>query len=165
MGPRRVAIELAEVLGRAHALEAVADSRERASQARRATARLLLAAVDAGWRISELAPVVGLKRTTAQRRVATARRIGVTTAGIQVEPPPASAPRRTEITGTPVRDQEWLTSGEAADLVGVDRQSSAGGRLGCCRTLGTSLMVGRSTYVRMSFRSHTDLDGATVASG
>lgn len=122
---RTLPAELAAALERARATEAAADTQQRRSFAVAATARLLVAAVDAGWTMTEIAPVAGLKRSTAQRRAAVARARGADGRGLNVPLAPTRTATRPEVLAAPRGEREWLTAPEAAELAGVDRSTIA----------------------------------------
>jgi len=125
--PRRpVPDELASALHVAAELEALAVGRAQRNAAALGTTRVLIAALDAGWRISEVATIAGLKRTTAEKRVEAARRRGLDGSGIDVPAPPASPPpSRPSLLRVPAAEREWLTASEAARMAGVDRSTIA----------------------------------------
>lgn len=56
-------------LRRVHALEQAEDSSPRVGGARAATGTLMLAAVEAGWKTTDIAKVLGMKVGTASQRV------------------------------------------------------------------------------------------------
>jgi excisionase family DNA binding protein len=83
----------------------------------------MLACVEAGWRINELADELELKRTAAQARVQTARDRGITTVGLDVPAAPRRRPTRADQLALPVDEREWLTATEAAELAGVGKST------------------------------------------
>lgn len=88
-----------------------------------ATARLLIASLEAGWRMHELLPALGIKRAAAEQRVTRALERGVDGAGIMVPMAPARPPSRPALLRVPAAEREWLTLGEAAELAGVNRST------------------------------------------
>jgi hypothetical protein len=85
----------------------------------------MLACIEAGWRIHEVADELGLKPSAAQMRIQTARDRGVTTDGLGVPAAPRRPPTRAEQLVAPVEEREWLTATEAGDLVGVGKSTIA----------------------------------------
>ncbi len=118
MPARELPSDLVAVLRRARDVELAATTKAQRSSAIAATGRLLLACVDAGWRIYELVPALGLDRRTLSVRIGASRSRGETAAGLEVAPPPRRL-RRADIVCVPVEEREWLTVYEAADLAGV----------------------------------------------
>lgn len=119
MRARALPPELVAVLHRARDVEQEARGVERRQRAVAATTRLLLACTDAGWRIFELAPELGLNASTARARTANARARGIeAVGGLRIPPAPLRRLTRADIIRAPVDDREWLTTAEAAALTG-----------------------------------------------
>lgn len=120
MPARELPDDLAALLERARAVETAAATSSQRQNAATATTRLLLACLDAGWRLFELQAAAGLKRSTAQRRVTNARTRGLEPAAVVVPLPPARRRKRSDVWRTPVEQREWLSVQEAADFAGVN---------------------------------------------
>jgi len=121
--PRPLPDELLALVADTRAREEAARTRPQKTLAVLTTAHLLMACIDAGWRIHEIAPLLRLKRTTASKRVEVARQRGVSGAGFNVPPAPRKPPSRPKILAVPAEEREWLTAPEAAQLADVDRST------------------------------------------
>src|SRR4051794_25239479 len=84
--------------------------------AARGTGRLLLACVEAGWRLTEVVPATGLKRSTGQNRLLQARREHIRTSGLDIALPGYTRSKRADLLAKPVDEREWITASEAAHL-------------------------------------------------
>jgi hypothetical protein len=97
-----------------------------------ANSRLMLAAVNAGWQVSEIAAVMGLSRHAASKRVQAARReVGADDlAGLAIPaPPPRPVPvSPLAILRTPVETRDWLSAPEAMALAGISFRTLTGWR-------------------------------------
>jgi hypothetical protein len=111
---RTVPCELVRALCDARELESAAATLEQRTRAIAATSRLLLACMAAGWRVHELASVLGLRHATASARIAAARRREVPLDGLRVPAPPSRPASPRAILGTPLGQREWLTLREAS---------------------------------------------------
>jgi hypothetical protein len=118
--PRAIPAELAHALRTVRALEADAATTAQRQAAIRATAQLLLASVQAGWRTHELAPVVGLNPPAARQRVQAARRRG-DQLGIAIPQPPQPRRPLAGLVAVPAEQREWLRSDEACAYARISR--------------------------------------------
>jgi hypothetical protein len=140
-----VPCELVRALHLARELESAADSLNQRRRAIAATSRLMLACVAAGWRVHELAQVMGMQHATASARIAAARRRQHPLEGLRVPAPPSRAAGPLAILGTPTFQREWLTLREASKHAAVSvhtvRLWRRAGLLPNCRWLTPTLPV------------------------
>ncbi|WP_375491976.1 hypothetical protein [uncultured Jatrophihabitans sp.] len=113
---------LAQVLRIVSELERVSHNTAQWHRTIRANSRLMLAAVNAGWQVTEIAAAMGLERHAASKRVQAARREYGSAELVGVDVPQAPPPQRTvkpsplEILHTPVETRDWLSAPEAMAL-------------------------------------------------
>lgn len=114
MALRLVPPPLRDRLVTARRVEEAAVNTEQRLRAVRATGRLMLAAVEAGWRPVELAAALGMNRATVAVRVRRARaRYPGGISGIAVCPPPVPDSLR------PVAEREWLRARDVRQMLGI----------------------------------------------
>lgn len=113
---RPVPASLRRQLMQARRIESIASSGEQRLRAIRATARLLSAAVQAGWRVSELADAIGMQRSTAAVRVRRVHATSEQVAGIAVPGPPVPDTPDSDL---PLDERRWLRAREVRQLLGV----------------------------------------------
>ncbi|WP_375477533.1 helix-turn-helix domain-containing protein [uncultured Jatrophihabitans sp.] len=82
----------------------------------------MLAAVNGGWTVTELAAVVGLKRHAASKRVNFARRASGPALGVDV-PAPLPVPERLAILEQPLGEREWFSTREAWQYADVSEHT------------------------------------------
>ncbi len=123
MPVRTLPPDLKVVLRRAADLERATVGLRQFRAVTRANSRLMLAAVNAGWMVSEVAVAMGLNRHAASKRIQHARRVfgSDDLAGLDVPPPP---PRPIPVSPlailhTPVETRDWLSAPEAMRLAGI----------------------------------------------
>ena len=126
---RQIPDELEHALRKARVVELAADRHDQRLAAIAASTNLLRAAVEAGWRVSELAPVMGLKAVTARKRIAGARRVRPVSAGGLTVPAPARKVTIGDYLRLPVEQRDWLTFGEACALTGLSTNGLRNWRL------------------------------------
>ena len=116
---RELPDDLVRQLRRARDLEHAAETFEQQRNTVHATATLMLAAVEHGWLVKDVAAAVGLSPGTASRRINDARRRrGDAPTGLALDRPAPVRGALAEL-ATPVEKREWLSRGEAAAYLDV----------------------------------------------
>lgn len=148
MPTRPVPDGLAAALRAVHGVERAAVGKDQRRRAAQATSVLMLAAVDAGWQVTEIGRVIGMRRHAASRRVVAARDRRHPTGLAVPSPPPRRAPRPSDLLRVPVEQRDWLSTQEAADHAHVPivalRTWRRGGLLPATRALNRT----RNLYAR-----------------
>lgn len=121
MVPRDLPTELVAALRRARDVEQVAfdaGGRRQQRQAVAGPAAIMLAAVEAGWKQTEIAAAAGIQRQAVAKRLKTARsRYGDQVPALLLDAP-LEAPDPLAILKRPVEQRQWLTPKEAATSAG-----------------------------------------------
>jgi hypothetical protein len=122
----------------------------------------MLAAVQAGWQITQLAPAASFKRHTASKRVVATRERGLHPRGIDVPPVPQGPRSPLAVLRKPIKDRGWLRVRDAL-LAGVSKETvhnwRHAGRLPHSKRIHTTIVL----YLRAELLRVTRVPATTGA--